>query len=88
MSEQSRKKLELEAKQAIDDLVELMHLPAFRRYLWRYMQHCDVDGGGYIGNSETYYRQGRRDVGLRMSEEARFFAFDKWIQTLQEARAK
>jgi len=53
-------------KNETEDLKYLLSLPAFRRFYWRYLCECGVFKSSFTGSSETYFREGRRDVGLML----------------------
>ena len=53
-------------KNEVEDLKSLRALPAFRRFYWRYLQECGVFKSSFTGSSETFFNEGRRDIGLRM----------------------
>lgn len=64
---------ELEAKRVrnseLEDMRALVKSPAGRRAMWRIMSRCGIYQRSFTGNSETFFREGRRDVGLFILEE-------------------
>lgn len=71
-----------------EDLRNIMAMPGGRRWIAALIDSCGILQGGFVGSSEVYYRQGMRDVGLRVMRELQTFCPDEYIQMLQEARAK
>lgn len=51
-------------EQQKDDLMEILHTPAGRRFLHRLLSECKVYSSTYTGNATTYYLEGKRDIGL------------------------
>ena len=52
------------AKQVISDLAEITSTEHGRRFMhWLIEEKCLLHGTVFTGNSGTYYRAGRRDVG-------------------------
>jgi hypothetical protein len=84
----NRQKQKLEADQWKADWQTVMATPAGRRLLGGIMNRCGIYNGGHIGNAEIHYRAGRRDVGLEMMADMTAFCHEKYIEMLQEARAK
>lgn len=56
--------------QADADLRAVLHLPAGLRLLYRLaFDTCNILGGTFTGNSETFYREGRRSIGVQLWAE-------------------
>jgi hypothetical protein len=66
-AEKQRANLIEQAEQT--DIRALMDLPAFRRYLRRYLALTHVFQTTFTGNSETFFREGQRSVGTTMFGE-------------------
>lgn len=56
-----------------------------RRIILDLLDVCGVDRPSYTGSAETYYREGRRSVGLHIIQQARQHAPALYLTTLQEA---
>lgn len=57
----------------LDDIRKLSKLPQGRKFIWAVLELCDIYSDVFTGNSHTFYREGRRSVGLEllaMLEEA------------------
>jgi hypothetical protein len=55
-------------RQADRDLEAVLDLPAGRRVLMRLIDGTGVFVRSFTGNSETFYREGRRAIGLDLVE--------------------
>lgn len=55
-------------RQADRDLEAMLDLPAGRRVLMRLIDSAGVFTRSFTGNSETFYREGRRAIGLDLVE--------------------
>ncbi len=53
-----------EVDQARDDLNFVLRNPAARRVLWRIMDRCGIYSACFTTNSQTFYEEGKRSVGL------------------------
>lgn len=76
-----RKELELELK---DDIRFIASTPAGRRFLWWILSITGPHLPSYTGNSDTYFNEGRRAVGLEV--ERRLVAADpaSYLSMIQE----
>ena len=66
-----RKELELELK---NDIRTIVSTPAGRRFLWWLLSITGPHLPSYTGNSDTFFNEGRRSVGLEV--EHRLVAAD------------
>ena len=53
----------------VKDLQEILALPAGKRFIWRYLEKCGVFQSSFTGNSETFFREGERNIGLQLLDE-------------------
>lgn len=54
------------ATMKVHDWKWLMSTPRGRRIVWRLLEECGVYRSSFTGNSETFFREGERAVGLRI----------------------
>lgn len=57
----------------LDDIRKVASLPQGRKLIWAVLELCDIYSDVFTGNSHTFYREGKRSVGLEflaMLEEA------------------
>jgi hypothetical protein len=64
-----RKRAERIEQAEAKDVADLMDLPAFRRYVKRYLATCNVFKTTFTGSSETFFREGQRSIGTTMFGE-------------------
>lgn len=74
-------------QQEVRDVCELLSLPAGRRFLWRYLETCGVyklsfDHSGSI----TSFREGARNVGLKLLSDITEASPDSLILMMKEAK--
>lgn len=55
-------------QQADNDLLKVLSEPAGRRQLMRMIDQTGVFARSFTGDTETFYREGRRSVGLDLVE--------------------
>lgn len=53
-------------KAFVADMRELFKQPAARDLLWHVLSSCNVWGGIFTGNSQTYFLEGKRQVGIEL----------------------
>jgi len=46
------------------DLRKVLASPEGRRFVWRLMSEAGVFRSSFTGNSETFFREGKRNIGL------------------------
>lgn len=81
-AEQQRRERIEKAEQ--DDIRELLDLPAFRRYLRRYLGLTHVFQTTFTGNSETFFREGQRSIGTTMFGEFHLAASHRFAELMAE----
>jgi hypothetical protein len=52
--------------QSQEDTRALMALPAFRRFVWEILEQTHVFRTSFTGNSETFFKEGERNIGLKV----------------------
>lgn len=77
-----RNKLALETEQA--DFKWLMGNKRGRRFMWRLLERCGVYKSSFTGNSETFFREGMRNVGLGFLAQVHEITPDQFAVMLKE----
>lgn len=72
-------------KQTRNDLRAVLATQAGRRFLFRLLDEvCKVNSVSFTGNSQTFYLEGRRSVGVELMTLIQETAPDAWLQALNE----
>jgi hypothetical protein len=53
----------------VDDLKAILSTPEGKRFAWRLLERCGVYQSSFTGNSETFFKEGSRSVGLWLIDE-------------------
>lgn len=70
----------------IDDFKFVMEDKRGRRYVWRLLEQCGVFRSSFTGNSETFFREGQRNVGLKIISLIHEACPEKYALMLKEQR--
>lgn len=69
------------------ELIELLRVPAFRRYTWRYMAACNVFSAGFEqSGSRMAFNEGARNIGTKMLSEIMDADPESFILMMQESK--
>lgn len=52
--------------QELDDVKNILSSQVGRRFFWRYLGECGVFQSSFTGSSETFFREGSRNIGLKL----------------------
>lgn len=66
-----------------DDLVWLMSSPRGRRTVWRILEGAGLYVSSFTGNSETFFREGKRAIGLDLQGKVAKAA-PRYFQTMMQ----
>jgi hypothetical protein len=84
-AKRNEKALEEKRRQYDEDLLAVMRSPVGRRFIWRLVDDTTgVFASSFTGNSETFFREGRRSVGLFVMNEIRRVAPTETVHMYQE----
>lgn len=73
-------------RQEVEDIKWMMAHKAGRRIMWRLLAQAGVYRTSFTGNSETFFREGRRDMGLFFLDEVHNHCPDAYVTMLKEQR--
>ena len=79
-------KAQLQKEREREELRQLLGRYDFRRFLWNTLSACGVYKISFTGNSQTFFNEGKRDIGLRLIEE--IFDADPSAYTKMRIEAK
>ena len=71
----------------VADIKWLMSIKQGRRFMARLLGESGIHRTSFTGNSETFFREGRRDLGLFFEAEITAHAFTDYILMLTEQKA-
>lgn len=63
---ETQRKLQLAASLEADDFKWIMSNKRGRRFVWRLLEKAGVYRSSFTGNSETFFREGQRNLGLQI----------------------
>jgi len=69
-----------------NDFATMMEIPACRRYMWHLMDYCKVFHSCFTGDNKTFYREGRRDVGLKVFDDIMSFTPEAFAKMQKESK--
>ncbi|GAA0567502.1 hypothetical protein ACFQH5_15715 [Halomonas salifodinae] len=74
-----------EAERRADDMTELLALPAGRRVLFELFARTGAFDDSFTGNSGSFYKDGRKSVGLELFHEVMALDPERFTQMWKEA---
>lgn len=57
-----------------------------RRMLWRYLAACGVYKSSFTGNSQTFFLEGQRNIGLLLLADIQDASPEGYLLMMQEAK--
>ncbi|MBK8772248.1 MAG: endopeptidase [Rhizobiales bacterium] len=76
----------LDRKNETEDIRWLMSGPRGRRIAYRFLERAGIWQSSFTGNSETFFREGRRDMGLQLLASINTTCPDAYAKMIEEAR--
>ena len=68
----------------VADLQAVLNLDGGRRLLWRLLERAGIYKTSFTGNSETFFKEGRRDMGLFLLNEIQEADPDAYLKMIKE----
>lgn len=65
----------------------LMSSKQGRRLVWGLLAETGIYQSSFTGNSETFFREGRRDIGLKVLAKIHATGPEAYVQMLTESKA-
>lgn len=82
------RKSRTEAVSEAEDIKWLMSGKRGRRVMWRLLDRAGVFRTSFTGNSETFFREGQRNIGLAYLSQVHEVAPETYQSMVEENRAK
>lgn len=76
----------LQRRREIDDFKWLMGHEQGRRFMWRLLDKAGVYRSSFTGNSETFFREGMRNIGLMLIADIHEATPSEYARMLKEQR--
>lgn len=81
----SKQQQKLDEQEARNDIIAVLGTAAGRRYIWRQLENARVFSSSYAQQSnQTFFREGQRNVGLRMFTEVLDASPELFLQMQKE----
>jgi hypothetical protein len=77
---------QLAARQEAEDLKWLMADKRGRRYMWALLERTGIYRSSFTGNSETFFREGQRNIGLAMMDLLLSICPDRYAEMVKEQK--
>lgn len=71
-----------------EDLLAVMSTHEGRRFVWKILESAGLYKLSYTGNSETFFNEGQRNVGLKLLSELQKVTPDEYLRMTQECQLK
>lgn len=89
-TERENQEAELEERMArereVADLRNLMSTPSGRRFMWRLLDKAGIFKSSMTGNSQTFFLEGQRNIGLFLMAQVNEHCLDEYVLMLTENR--
>lgn len=70
----------------VEDVKLIMSSREGRRFMWRMLEMCGVYRSSFTGNSETFFREGQRNIGLMLLADIHEHCPDGFTTMLKEQK--
>lgn len=84
VAEKTRESKAREARR-IEGLRKLVADPDMRLWLWDLLAKCGVYKTSFTGNSETFFREGSRNIGLQLQADIMKYTPEAFITMMKES---
>jgi hypothetical protein len=70
----------------LDDVKWILSTPQGRRFMWRYLGECGVFKSSFVGQFQTFFNEGERNVGLKLLADVNDAHPEAYVTMMKEAR--
>lgn len=85
---EARLKEKFGRERELEDMRSVLASHRGRRLIWRYLEECGVFKISFTGSSETFFKEGKRDIGLRLLADINDAAPEAYSIMLREAKGE
>jgi hypothetical protein len=75
-------------EQELKDVSDVLMSPHGRRFVWRYLEKCGVYRSSYTGNSQTFFLEGERNIGLQLMTDIMDANPELYLKLVRENRRR
>ena len=72
----------------LDDVRYILASPQGRRFFWKYLDFCGVFRTSFTGNSQTFFNEGLRNVGLKMLSDLNDADPNAYVKIMNEQKGE
>lgn len=70
----------------LKDFAKVISNPEGRRVIWRYLEECGVFKTSFTGNSQTFFLEGQRNIGLKILADVNDTSPEAYVIMVKENR--
>lgn len=70
----------------LDDVKWILSTPQGRRFMWRYLGECGVFKSSFVGQYQTFFNEGERNIGLKLLADVNDAHPEAYVLMMKEAR--
>lgn len=78
---------QLREKERLQGLAQIMQSREGRAWMYEHLAMCGAFRSSFTGNSETFFREGERNVSLRITADLMAHHEEGYVLMMQEAKA-
>lgn len=78
----------LMSQQEVEDFLWVMRDARGRRFMWRLLSMTHIFKTSFTGNSETFFREGERNIGCRYMDEIHTHCHELYGSMVREQKDK
>lgn len=76
----------LAVAQEVEDFLWIMRSKQGRRFVWRFLTWTHLFKTSFTGNSETFFREGERNIGVRLMDEIHTHCYELYGTMVREQK--
>lgn len=85
-SKKAKDFLSKKEREHVEDLKWIFSSRAGRRFYWDLMVHCGIFKTSMTGTSQTFFNEGRRNVGLKLISELNLADPEAYLKMITEEK--
>lgn len=83
---EAEKKVKWTRERELEDIRFILQTSQGRRFVWRYLTLCGVFETSFTGSSETFFKEGQRNVGLKLLADINDAEAEAFVVMMREAK--